>query len=390
MRRISFKSKYVLSGTELRPIEDGVVDVNGDGVIIGIGKVPGSSNVVDLGSTVLMPQLVNAHVHVLDYVLLGLYGMYYIDDLVGAPYGLKYQVLRKMRKEDLIDGLRGVFRRIRRYGVGCMLTIIEYGTKFTEAVVEEAGKEGLCVIPFAEPSTFRVYVREDEEGDVHEEFEHEIKLFVNKGFNVSLVSPLNYTTEELRLAARITAMANRWIMTHVSETEDTYADNDLARALSTLDLGNTIMVHMTQLSDDDLARLSPLPLVVCPRSNVELVGKLPRITTMVKLGFRVMVGTDNVALIEPNPWDEIKALKALLRYSGHVVNDVDLLRMVTTWPRYWGFGFSITGGEVFKAVVIGLGYNSINTNNLIHYLIDRVSPNDIVGLIDGTMYTRFS
>lgn len=389
MRRVSFKAKYVLRGMDLEPVEDGIVDVGEDGIITGIGKIPGSNNVVNLGGSVIIPQLVNAHVHILDYFLLGLYGKYYIDDLVGAPYGLKYQVLRKVSKEDLIAGLRAVFRRIRRYGVGCILSIIEYGVKFAETVVNEAKKEGLCIIPFAEPSVFRVYVREDEEDDINEEFEHEIKLFSDEGFNISLVSPLNYTIAELRLASRVTTEEGRWVMIHVSETEDTYADNDLTRALNTLNPGRTIMVHLTQLNDNDLNKLNPSPIVVCPRSNIELVGKIPRINTMIKRKFNVMTGTDNVALIEPNPWDEIKTLRALLRHEGEAFNDIDLLKMVTTWPRYWGFGFSIAEGEVLKAVVINIGYNSVNADNLIYYLVNRVSTTDMVGVIDGTAFTGF-
>ncbi|WP_069806550.1 amidohydrolase family protein [Vulcanisaeta thermophila] len=390
MRRVSYRARYVLMGMELEPLEGAFVDVGEDGVVTGVGRAPGSVNTVDLGNTVLMPQLVNAHVHVLDYPLLGLYGKYYIDDLVGAPYGIKYHFLRRAREEDLTTGLRSVFRRVRRYGVGCLLSIIEYGFRYAELVVKEAQSEGLCITPFAEPSTFRVYVHEGEEDDVDEGFEREVRDFVERGFNVSLISPLNYTKAELKLAAKLTSAHGLWVMTHVSETEDTYADNDMGRAGETLNPANTVMVHLTQLGDEDILKLAPSPIVTCPRSNVELVGKLPRISTMVKRGFRLMVGTDNVALVEPNPWDEIKTLRELLRYGGYAIDDRELLKMVTTNPARWGFGYRIDYGEVMKAVVVGVGYDSVNTDNLIHYLVSRVTPVDVVGLVDGSSLIKFN
>ncbi|MFP3216636.1 MAG: amidohydrolase, partial [Vulcanisaeta sp.] len=89
MRRVSIKSRYALIGEDLEVVNDAVIDIS-DGEIVGVGKVPGYVNVIDLGNTILVPQLTNAHIHVLDYFLMGLYKRYYIDDLVGAPYGLKY------------------------------------------------------------------------------------------------------------------------------------------------------------------------------------------------------------------------------------------------------------------------------------------------------------
>jgi len=95
MRRLSIKSSIALVDQDLNAIDNAVIDIS-DGEITGIGKVPGYANVIDLGNTVLMPQLTNAHIHVLDYFLIGLYNKYYIDDLVGAPYGLKYCVAHRL------------------------------------------------------------------------------------------------------------------------------------------------------------------------------------------------------------------------------------------------------------------------------------------------------
>ncbi|WP_243675216.1 amidohydrolase family protein [Vulcanisaeta distributa] len=342
MRRLSIKSAIALVDQELRPIRDTVIDISDD-EITGIGRIPGSNNVVDLGNTLLMPQLTNAHVHVLDYFLMGVFNKYYIDDVVGAPYGLKYYYLRRVNPESLRNGLAMVFRRIRNYGIGCLLAIIEYGRLFTDVVINEARRAGLCIIPLAEPSAFRVYVKPGEEEDVDEGFEDDVRYFVDNGLGVSLISPLNYTMAELRLVSRLSGSRGLPISTHVSETEDTYLDNDLGRALTTLVTGNTVFVHLTQLSEEDLAKIPTLPVVTCPRSNIEFVGRLARVGAMLRRGgLKPLIGTDNVALIEPDLWDEMKVMKLLM--NGEL-NSHTILNMATSWAWSWGgFGYIIREG----------------------------------------------
>jgi cytosine/adenosine deaminase-related metal-dependent hydrolase len=386
MRRLSIKSSIALVDQDLNAIDNAVIEIS-DGEITGIGKVPGYANVIDLGNTVLMPQLTNAHIHVLDYFLIGLYNKYYIDDLVGAPYGLKYYYLRRAKPESLRAGLSLVFRRIRSYGVGCLLTIIEYGKYFTNMVIEEAKRVGLCVIPLAEPSAFRVYVKPDEEEDVDETFEEEVRYFVDNGFGISLISPLNYSTAELRLASRLAGSRGLLISTHVSETEDTHADGDLDRALSTLVTGNSLFVHLTQLNADEVSKLPKIPTAICPRSNIELVNKLPNITAMLRNELRPMVGTDNVALIEPNPWDELRLLRYTVARSPEL-KPVNLLKMVTSWAWSWGFGYIMREGLPMRGVAVGVAYGEVGIDHVHDYLLTRLSTGDITYLIDGSEVTK--
>ncbi|GAB6947287.1 chlorohydrolase [Vulcanisaeta sp. JCM 16161] len=380
MRRLSIKSSIALVGQELQPVKDAIIDIS-DGEVTGIGRVPGNSNVIDLGNTLLMPQLTNAHIHVLDYFLMDVFNKYYIDDVVGAPYGLKYYYLRRAKPESLRNGLAVVFRRIRNYGVGCLLTIIEYGSSFADVVIEEARKAGLCIVPFAEPSTFRVYVKPNEEEDVDEVFEDELRQFVNRGFGVSLVSPLNYTMAELRLVSRLSSSHGLPISTHVSETEDTYLDNDLGRALTTLVTGNTVFVHLTQLGNDDIAKMPVLPIVTCPRSNMEFVGKLARVGAMVRRGLRPMIGTDNVALVEPDPWEEIKIMRLLM---GRELSSQTILKMATSWAWSWGFGYVIREGEPMRGIALRIDYGGIGIDYAYDYVTTRISSGDVMYIIDGS------
>jgi cytosine/adenosine deaminase-related metal-dependent hydrolase len=386
MRRVSIKSRYALIGEDLEVVNDSVIDIS-DGEIVGVGKVPGYVNVIDLGNTILVPQLTNAHIHVLDYFLMGLYKRYYIDDLVGAPYGLKYHYLHKARPESLRSGLSRVFRRVRRYGVGCLLTIIEFGMRFADVVLEEARKAGLCVVPLAEPSVFRVYVHLNEEEDVDETFEKEVKYFIDRGFGISLVSPLNYSIAELRLVARLAGSRGLLISTHVSETEDAHADGDLDRALGTLVTGNTMLVHLTQLGVDEILRLPKIPVTLSPRSNAELVNRLPNVDAMLRAGLRPVIGTDNVALIEPDPWGEIRFLRYAVAGSA-VLRPVDLLKMVTSWAWSWGFGYVLREGLLMRGIAVGVAYEALSAAYISDDLVTRASTRDIIYVIDGPEIVR--
>ena len=380
MRRLSIKSSMALVGEELEPVKDVVIDIS-DSEITGIGRVPGSNNVVDLGNTLIMPQLTNAHIHVLDYFLMSIFNKYYIDDVVGAPYGIKYYYLRRARPESLRSGLTTVFRRVRNYGVGCLLAIIEYGRSFADVVIEEARRAGLCIVPLAEPSTFRVYVRPDEEEDVDEVFEDEVRYFVDRGFGISLISPLNYSLAELRLVSRLGGSRGLPISTHVSETEDTYHDGDLNRALATLVTGNTVFVHLTQLSDDDISRIPTLPVVTCPRSNIGFVGRLARVGAMVRRGLKPLIGTDNVALIEPNPWEEVRLLRLLM---GGELNSRTVLKMVTSWAWSWGFGYVLREGESMRGIALRMDYEGVSADYIHDYVTMRTSSRDIMYIINGS------
>jgi len=388
VRRRSYRARVILVGGDLEPMFDSTVDV-ADGEITGIGKVPGYPDVVDLGDGVLMPQITNAHVHPLDYFLMGIYSEYYIDDLVGAPHGIKYVELRRRDPESLRTGLRIIFRRMRRFGVGFALPIVEYGSRYSRIVIEEAQASGIVIRPLLEPSRFRVWVNEEEEGDVDEVFEAEVRGFVEDGHWVSLVSPLNYTKAELELASKLVGSSGGWVSTHVSETVDTHEDGDLPRLLETMRHSTTLLVHLTQASSDELRMVSGLPVALCPRSNSALVNKLPPVGEALSLSMRLMLGTDNLALIEPNPWDEARFLYYASGLLGKPISPREVLRMLTTWAWGWGVGFCIVEGQPMRGLVL-LPSHNIPPGRIHEYVLLRSSVTDIVALIDGNEVERLN
>ncbi|WP_243679603.1 hypothetical protein [Vulcanisaeta souniana] len=67
---------------------------------------------------------------------------------------------------------------------------------------------------------------------------------------------------------------------------------------------------------------------------MEFIGKLPKIGIMTKRGLRPLLGTDNVALVEPNPWEEMKLLRVIM--AGTELRPIEILKMATSWAWSWG------------------------------------------------------
>ena len=62
------RARLVVAGEDLEVFEDGVVEVDDVGRVVGVGRYSGGS-FANLGDVVLAPQLVNGHIHVLDAAL---------------------------------------------------------------------------------------------------------------------------------------------------------------------------------------------------------------------------------------------------------------------------------------------------------------------------------
>jgi cytosine/adenosine deaminase-related metal-dependent hydrolase len=72
-----------------------------------------------------------------------------------------------------------------------------------------------------------------------------------------------------------------------------------------------LLVHMVHASaeDRDLARQHRAPVVLCPRSNLHIGGRLPDVPALLAAGLVVALGTDGLASTpDPSLWGEIATL----------------------------------------------------------------------------------
>ncbi len=102
---------------------------------------------------------------------------------------------------------------------------------------------------------------------------------------------------------------------------------------------------------------------------------------MVRRGLRPLVGTDNVALIEPNPWDEIKVMRLLM---GNELSSQTILKMATSWAWSWGFGYVIREGEPMRGIALRIDYEGLSMDYVYDYITMRISDRDVTYIINGS------
>ncbi len=351
-----YRFRYALVGEELTPMENGYVEVDDEGRIVGYGTGRPGSDYVDMGNVILVPKFANAHVHVLDMSMMDMYDGYYIDDLVGYPYGIKYHVLRR--------GLASADRyaseaaeSMKRYGVGCAVIFAEYGAYTVDRIRNAFERAGLRTVIFAEP-----FGRDD--------------IMALRGRPIEVASPLDYGEDDLRKIRNVAEL----VATHVAETRDCYESGDLEVAVKVLEAD--MLVHLTHIEEGDLYLIKGKTIVLNPRANSLLVGRLPPVELL--MGHEPLLGTDNMFINEPDVLAEARYLYAGLRLRNNTVETHELLRMLITYPhRKLGCPI-IEVGERLYTNIIRIKYTSVNKDNLSGYLIKRVDAADIVGEIVGS------
>jgi cytosine/adenosine deaminase-related metal-dependent hydrolase len=102
---------------------------------------------------------------------------------------------------------------------------------------------------------------------------------------------------------------------------------DYAASLGALE-PNVLLVHLTEAREDELARVAErgAPVVLCPRSNLYIEGKLPPLLAALKAGIAPALGTDSLA--SNGSLDVLAEVRALAdRFPS--VPPRDLLTMAT-------------------------------------------------------------
>jgi len=314
-------------------------DSNKDQVSFGI--YCGEHVDLDLSNLVLLPRHLNGHAHILDLKLRQYFHTYYIDDVVGAPYGIKYLYIKKMNIHDLSQTVKYSLENMLRSGTGKAWIVLEHGLRLHNIVRKYADSVNMNIQLFLEPSRFHLIPDENSDSEIVSE----VKSIVRLGYDVEIISPLNYTTDELNEIKQIAHSASKLIMTHVSETPDTYRERDLDLAVDILDAD--ILVHCCYIEKRDLDKLRDRIIVVTPRSNIKLAGKVAPLQDILRLDDirGILIGTDNIGLYDPNLWDEYRILAAIL--NREVLQNLFVKVLETTYRlTYNKPEYHITNGQL--------------------------------------------
>jgi aminodeoxyfutalosine deaminase len=330
------------------PIENGAVVVNGQ-KIAEVGRFDDvrrhrRGDLLDLGETVLLPGLINAHCH-LDYtVLRGKISPHQsFADWIRAINAEK----AKLSAQDYIDSINAGFAEAQRFGT----TTIANLTAFSKLIA--AIKEPVRTWWFGE----LIDVRNPEQADeiVEEAVEH-LRSASHWG-----LAPHAPFTASLRLYERCEEIARRHnvlLSTHLAESRDemimfrdgtgpTFGflkdigrpmddcgrETPVSRFLRTRTIGDRwIIAHLNELDagDFDLLRAAPkFHIAHCPRSHRFFQHAPFALQRLRALGFNICLGTDSLAsnsdlslfaemreLLQKNPWVSPKVTVEMATTNG--------------------------------------------------------------------------
>ncbi|MGC8546398.1 MAG: amidohydrolase family protein [Thermoplasmata archaeon] len=264
----------------------------------------------------LIPAPVNFHTHI---------GDSFIDEepvggvpeIVG-PGGFK---MRKIENADSLEMARAMKRSIeymREQGTLAFLDFRESGIRGLNVVPAFRGIKGIFLTRPANKEEI-IYL-----------------LKKSSGFGVSSISDYEY--DWLKLLSLEAKKHKKLFAIHFSE-------NKRENLGLLLGLKPDFIVHSIEASQDDLSIISKnnIPIAITPRSNI-FFGKKPDYSRMLKAGCRVMMGTDNVFITEPNIWQEAEFLYRYQRNLGYIKPE-EILRMITDNPRKFAISKGINLGK---------------------------------------------
>jgi cytosine/adenosine deaminase-related metal-dependent hydrolase len=380
------------------PIKDGLIAVEGERITAVGHQLPGSSDVVDLGSVAILPGLINAHTHL---ELSWLRGRVppankftdWVKTLVGIRRGTEQAITR-----EIVAPVHDAIRELRASGTAAIGDVSN-----SLAAVEPMQDAGLQGVVFHELLGFK-----ERDGAMIDATREQRAAAARRGIRITLAPHAPYSTsvELFKAIRRAVSSSDCPIMSvHLGESTEevellqtgggpwrgmletigVWRDDWEVPACGPVQFlerhgvidAHTLVVHGVQLDDRSLQRLQALgaTLVTCPRSNRWVGAGYPPIERFYRSGVAVAVGTDSLASVDDlNLFSELKTM----RYLAPSVAARQLLESATlVGARALGLDRglgSITPGKQAQLLAVTLPQGVADVEE---YLVSGIEPPQI-------------
>ena len=251
-----------------------------------------------LATGLILPAFANAHTHAGDAVvreeILGT-----LEEIVAPPHGLKHRVLARSTDEDVIAAAHAYLDSMLHGGTTSFWDFREMGLRGVRQLY--AATLGLPLRPFVfgRPAAM-AYERT------------EVRGLLRACDGIGISSLLDWDASDAAKLARDAHAAKKAFALHASERVREDID-------AVLDLKPDLLVHLTEATDADLARVADagVPVAVCPRSQA-FFGKLVDLPRMERAGLRLLLGTDNAMISAPSMLREMEFAWRVARLHGGI------------------------------------------------------------------------
>jgi len=390
-----------------RIIEHGAVAISG-GKITAVGTAAELSGIeadqtLEAGGRLLMPGLVNGHVHMGDSLFRSL-----VEDLPLEPWLERLWVSERafVTRENVELGARLALAEMIRSGTTCALDMFWFPEAAADVCIDAGFRiiTGPIFFDFEGPdgidATDRIQVGEAW-----------FERYAGSPLVTPYVEPHNALTVSphgMRAARELANRHGALFHTHCSETatevaitRERFGATPVAHldALGILD-GPAALAHCVHLTDDDFERLRRTGAAVLhnPLSNLKLGSGIAPVSRMLDEGIPVLVGTDGpVSSNDLDMWTAMRFAGLLQRGARQdpvLTPAVEIVRMVTTvGARALGLGDlvgSIEAGKRADLILIDLRRpHLLPMFDVYAHLVYTVGRDDVRSvMIDGEWVMR--
>lgn len=335
----------ILLGENFELLEEGHILIE-KGLIedVGDGFVPEG---IDARDYLIIPSLINAHVHLGDSfakeAVLGLS----VRDAVGRG-GLKWRLYEDVDDARIIRCMHETLRYMLNSGITAFADFREFGVRGIEQL-----KNAMKGIPIK-------------------------AIILGRDTDIERCDGLGLNTYQLNQIPG--DRGGKLIAIHAGECE-----GEIEKALK---YKPDILIHFTLATPAEMKEVArkEISVVICPRSNLTLGVGLPDVEEMLNSGINISLGTDNVMINSPNLFREMEFVSKLSRLRRGIP-PTEILKMATVNPSK---AFRLNSGSIDKgkrADLLFIDRNAPNlkdNKNLISTIIHRCEPENVRKvMIDG-------
>jgi cytosine/adenosine deaminase-related metal-dependent hydrolase len=364
------KNISLLLENDLEFINCGYIVIGKDGLISHAGQgdfrnTNKHDKVFDGEGLLACPGFVNAHTHIGDSIGkdMAIDIDLDLDQMIHPLHGLKKKILDNSHRDHLITFIKSSTRSMLKRGIVAFADFREGGSEGIKLLNDALFDTPIKYVALGRPEYYFT-IHPSSNGEKVDRYPYKSpKETLSANFNKTShkilevcdgfgISGANENSDEslnqYRKVAheyREKSRRNIIVAIHAAESEQTVTfsvsateKSEVQRIL--LNLMPDFIVHMTNASDEDIARVAEqgVGIVVCPRSNGILGVGFPRVAKMLRLGCHVGIGTDNVMINSPDMFREMDYLWKVSRtIDDEFLSARDVLKMAT-----------VNGGKILK------------------------------------------
>ena len=374
----------MLYGQDLHFIEKGFICINAKGIIIDLGEEDTyqdqynfiNTKVYDGRGFLVIPGFINSHTHIADSIGKDISISSTFNEMINPIYGIKKKILNRSFEEHLRYFIRTSAISMIKKGTIYFIDFREGGPKGIELL-----KEATIDLPIKSVILGRVeyyfdlknILKNKQQTKKQNSDEKLVKLSKPSLESLSKVLELSdglglsganeNTDDALKQYKNTVRKFNKYncsshkkklIAIHAAESKSTIQFSKLYTGKTEVErimnfLKPDILIHMTHANTQDfaLALSNNVGIVLCPRSNGILGNGIPDVVTMLKFGFKIALGTDNIMLNSADLLQELdylwKVIKSRSSKYSNLIDPKELLKMITVNP---GEIFNLNSGSI--------------------------------------------